>query len=148
MAWLPRRAVVVPIDFSDDSLATLATAKEMVDDLAHIHVIHVLPIWEPNEPGVVWEMVDEQSRLDHAAEALKKKMDEQGMAGVQIAVRFGDPGHEIAGYAEEIKAELIVASSHGRSGLTRLLIGSTAERVARLAHCPVLILKKLKKKAD
>jgi nucleotide-binding universal stress UspA family protein len=141
MTWLPRRAIVVPIDFSDDSLATLHVAKEMVDDLAHLHVVHVLPIWEPNEPGVVWEMVDEQSRLDHATDALKKKIDEQGMAGVQMAVRFGDPGHEITAYAEEVKAELIVVSSHGRSGLTRLLIGSTAERIARLAHCPVLMLK-------
>jgi nucleotide-binding universal stress UspA family protein len=142
MAWLPRRAIVVPIDFSEDSLATLHVAKEMADDIAHLHVVHVLQIWEPNEPGVIWEMVDEQSRLDHATEALTKEIAEQGLAGVQIVIRFGDPGHEIAAYAEEIKAELIVVSSHGRSGLTRLLIGSTAERVARLAHCPVLMLKK------
>ena len=142
MAWLPRRAVVVPVDFSDDSLASLQVAKDMVDDLAHLHVLHVLPIWEPNEPGVIWEMVDEQSRADHATEALKKKIAELGLVGAQVIVHFGDPGHEIADYAQEIKAELIVVSSHGRSGLTRLLIGSTAERVARLAHCPVLMLKK------
>ena len=141
MAWLPRRAVVVPIDFSDDSLASLQVAKELVADLAHLHVLHVLPIWEPNEPGVVWEMVDEQSRAEHATDALKKKIAEQGLADTQAIVRFGDPGHEIADYAREIEAGLIVVSSHGRSGLTRLLIGSTAERVARLAHCPVLMLK-------
>ena len=142
MAWLPRRAIVVPIDFSDDSLATLQAAKEMVDDLAHLHVLHILTVWEPNEPGVIWEMVDEQSRADQAADELEKKIAEQGMSGVQVVVRFGDPGHEIAGYAEEIDADLIVVSSHGRRGLTRLLIGSTAERVSRLAHCPVLMLKR------
>jgi nucleotide-binding universal stress UspA family protein len=142
MSWLPRRAVVVPIDFSDDSLAALETAKELVDDLGHLHVIHVLAIWEPNEPGVIWETVDERSRAEHATEALRKKVAELGLEGVQVVVRFGDAGHEIVDYAEEVKAELIVVSSHGRSGLTRLLIGSTAERIARLAHCPVLMLKK------
>jgi nucleotide-binding universal stress UspA family protein len=142
MVWLPRHAVVVPIDFSDDSLAGLHIAKEMVDDLAHLHVLHVLPIWEPNEPGVIWETVDEQDRMRHATDALNRKIAELGLSGVQVIVRFGDPGHEIADYAQEIDAELIVVSSHGRRGLTRLLIGSTAERVARLAHCPVLMLKK------
>jgi nucleotide-binding universal stress UspA family protein len=142
MAWLPRRAVVVPIDFSDDSLAALEIARDLVDDLAHLHVLHVLPIWEPNEPGVIWDTVDEPSRAQHATEALRRKIDELGLAGAQIVVHFGDPGHEIADYSQEIQAELIVVSSHGRSGLTRLLIGSTAERVARLAHCPVLVLKR------
>jgi nucleotide-binding universal stress UspA family protein len=56
-------------------------------------------------------------------------------------VRFGDPGREIAAHAEELHAELIVMPSHGRTGLSRLFIGSVAERVVRLAHCPVLILK-------
>jgi nucleotide-binding universal stress UspA family protein len=142
MAWLPRRTVVVPIDFSDDSLTSLQIAKDLVDDLAHLHALHVLPICEPNEPGVVWEVVDEPSRAQHASEALRKKTDELGLTGVQIVVHFGDPGHEIADYAKEVNAELIVVSSHGRSGLTRLLIGSTAERAVRLAHCPVLVLKR------
>ena len=141
MAWLPRRAVVVPIDFSDNSLAALQVAKELVESLANLHVVHVLAIWEPNEPGIVWEMVDEQSRAAHAADALKKKIAEDGLADARTIVRFGDPGHEIADYAQEIAAELIVVSSRGRSGLSRLLIGSTAERVAKLAHCPVLMLK-------
>jgi nucleotide-binding universal stress UspA family protein len=142
MAWLPRRAVVVPIDFSDASLASLEVAKDLVDDLAHLHVVHILPIWEPNEPGVIWDTVNEQDRAEHATDALQKKVAELGLVGAQVIVRFGEPGHEIADYAQEIKAELIVVSSQGRSGLTRLLIGSTAERVARLAHCPVLMLKR------
>jgi nucleotide-binding universal stress UspA family protein len=142
MAWFPRRTVLVPVDFSEDSFASLEIAKDLVDDLAHLHVLHVLPIWEPNEPGVIWDAVDEPSRAQHANVALRKKIDELGLTGARVVVHFGDPGHEIADYAQEIQAELIVVSSHGRSGLTRLLIGSTAERVARLAHCPVLMLKR------
>ena len=60
---------------------------------------------------------------------------------VDFQVRFGDPGREIAAFAEKLHAELIVMPSHGRTGLSRSLIGSVAERVVRLAHCPVLILK-------
>jgi nucleotide-binding universal stress UspA family protein len=56
-------------------------------------------------------------------------------------VAFGDPGQRITAYAEEVGADVIVMPSHGRTGLKRLLLGSVAERVLRLAHCPVLVLK-------
>jgi nucleotide-binding universal stress UspA family protein len=47
----------------------------------------------------------------------------------------------IAKNAETTDADLIVLTSHGRTGLKRVLLGSVAERVVRLAHCPVLIVK-------
>ena len=141
MSWLPRKTIVVPIDFSDDSFAALDTARELVDDPAHLHVIHVLPLLEANDPGVIWYNIDDEGRSQHAEEALQKALHQRGHEGLQVIIRFGDPGHEIATYAEQVGAGLVVVSSHGRSGLTRLLIGSVAERVVRLAHCPVLVLK-------
>ena len=51
------------------------------------------------------------------------------------------PATEIAKYAEEHHTDLIVLPSHGRTGLARLMIGSVAERVVRLAHCPVLVIR-------
>ena len=77
-----------------------------------------------------------------AEEALAKVLAEAGHENVKITVRFGDPGHEIAHYAEEISADLVAIPSRGRSGFTRILLGSVTERVVRLAHCPVLVLKK------
>ena len=142
MKWLPRRTVVVPIDFSDDSLAAMDTAREMVEDLADLHAVHVLPVLEPNDPGVIWYNIDDASRSRHAGEALRKELVGRGHEGMEVAVRFGDPGHEIARYAEEVAAGLIVVSRHGQSGLKQILIGSVTERVVRLAHCPVLVLKK------
>ena len=142
MKWLPRKTVVVPIDFSDDSLAAMDTAREMVDDLADLHAVHVLPVLEPNDPGVIWYNIDDASRSRHAGEALRKELATRGHEGMEVAVRFGDPGHEIARYAEEVGAGLIVVSRHGQSGLKQILIGSVTERVVRLAHCPVLVLKK------
>jgi len=142
MSWLPRETVVVPIDFSEDSFAALATASELVTDPNHLHLIHVLPELEPADPGVIWHTIDDQGRTKHAADALQREIDARGVRVGQSVIRIGDAGHEIAQYAEEVAAGLVVLSSHGRSGLRRLLLGSVADRVVRLAHCAVLVLKK------
>ena len=143
MNWLPRHVVIVPVDFSEDSFAALATARELADDPAHVHVIHVLPPLEPADPGVIWATVDDESRTRHATAALQKELAERDCdVGTQTAIRFGDPGHEITRYAQQTDAGLVIISSHGQTALQHLLIGSVAERVVRLAHCPVLVLKK------
>ncbi len=142
MNWLPHKTVVVPIDFSDDSFAAMNVAREMVDEPSDLHVVHVLPVLEPNDPGVIWYNIDDEDRKKHAAEALQKELAKRGHDAVQVVVRFGNPGHEIAQYAKDADVGLVVLSSHGQSGLKHLLIGSVAERIVRQAHCPVLVLKK------
>ena len=62
-------------------------------------------------------------------------------AGVVREVLVGDPGTVCADRAESLKADLIVLPSHGRSGISRLLLGSVTERIVRLATRPVLVLK-------
>jgi nucleotide-binding universal stress UspA family protein len=141
MAWLPKRNVVAPVDFSAQSFAAVDQALELVASPADLHLIHVLPVVIPADPGVVWTAIDDDSRRRHARLALEERLSDAKYQGVQLQVELGDPGHEIADYAQRIGADLIVVSSHGRTGLTRLLIGSVAERVVRLAHCPVLVLK-------
>jgi universal stress protein A len=59
----------------------------------------------------------------------------------KILVRTGSPFHEITEAARTLKVDLIIIATHGRSGLTRALLGSTAERVVRHATCPVLVLR-------
>jgi nucleotide-binding universal stress UspA family protein len=142
MSWLPRKTIVVPIDFSDDSFMVLGISQELVEHTQQLHLIHVLPIITPNDPGVIWEMIDDKSRAVHAEEALRAKLTKLGIQDSQIIIRFGDPGHQIVDYAQEIQADLIALSSRGQTGLTRLLMGSVAEKVVHLAHCPVLVLKK------
>jgi nucleotide-binding universal stress UspA family protein len=136
MSILSPSCVLAPVDFSDESMAAVAEARAMVDDPAKLHVIHVLTVMNVAEPGIIWDTIDDASRIEHATEALREKF-----ADATIDVEIGDPAHEIADYAEKISAELVVLPSHGRNALTRFLIGSTAERVVRLAHCPVLVLK-------
>jgi nucleotide-binding universal stress UspA family protein len=55
-------------------------------------------------------------------------------------VRIGRPAEEIVAAANESKSDLIVLSTRGLTGLDRFLIGSVAERVARLAPCPVYLM--------
>lgn len=141
MGWLPKKCVVVPFDFSEQSDPALESAGVFVADVADLHVIHVLPTIELAEPGVIWETIDDEARGRHAEGAFRERFAQTPFEKIDFHVRFGDPGRQIAAYAEELHAELIVMPSHGRTGLSRLFIGSVAERVVRLAHCPVLILK-------
>jgi nucleotide-binding universal stress UspA family protein len=133
--------VVVPVDLSAASLRAVETAMQLVEIPAHVRIVHVLPVLAAAEPGVIWDTVDDAGRSQHAARAVRERLLQAGFEGLDVSVVVGDPGHEIADFAEQVGADLIVLPSHGRTGLTRLLIGSVAERVVRLAHCPVLVLR-------
>ena len=141
MSWLPKNKVLVPVDFSDMSLHAVEEALKLVATPASLHVIHVLPALTPTEPGVIWNTVDDASRETHARAVMDERFAGDKYAGMGKHIAFGDPGHEIANFAQDNGVELIVVPSHGRTGLSRMLIGSTAERIVRLAHCPVLVLR-------
>ena len=141
MGWLPKKKVIVPFDFSENSLAAVDTALQMVADPSHVTVANVLQDLSPLEPSEVWNTIDTATRLRHVGAALRERLSDSRYSKVHIDISVGDPGHEIADLAEREHADLIVLPSHGRRGLTRLLIGSVAERIVRLAHCPVLVLR-------
>jgi nucleotide-binding universal stress UspA family protein len=142
MSYFPKRLVIVPVDFSPESLAAVDVGLSLVDSPAHLHVVHVLIDIMPLEAGEVWGVIDPQARIDQIQKLLREKLTDSRYSGVHTAVLMGEPAHGIANYAQEKHADLIVIPSHGRTGITRLLIGSVAERVVRLAHCPVLVLRK------
>ncbi len=141
MSWLPKNKVIVPVDFSDESLAAIGTALQLVAVPSQLTVVHVLQEISPLEPTEGWQPIDSVSRVRHVTGALRDRLKEAGHQDLPLEVLVGDPGHEIADLAARENAELIVLPSHGRTGLRRLLIGSVAERVVRLAHCPVLVLR-------
>lgn len=142
MAYFPKNTVIVPVDFSAESIAAIDVGLQLVDEPKQLHVVHVIIDITPLEAGEVWGVIDPQARVQQVEKLLKEKLAGDKYKGVQLAVLLGEPAHGIANYAEEKKAQLIVIPSHGRTGITRLLIGSVAERVVRLAHCPVLVLRK------
>jgi nucleotide-binding universal stress UspA family protein len=134
-------SAIVPIDFSVQSFSAVDTALEIVARPAHVTALHILPVLNPTEFGGTWEEARDSVRQTNMENALRDEFSKDKYKDLQFAVSFGDPGSEIAKYAEEHDAELVVIPSHGRTGMKHLLMGSVAERVCRLAHCPVLVLK-------
>ena len=139
--WLPKDKVVVPIDFSELSLGAVDTALALVGNATHLWLVHVIPPPIDYEVGVIPASMDFEGAANRYRLTIAERFAAAPYKGHNTEIRIGDPGHEIVDVAETIKADLIVMPSHGRSGITRLLIGSVAERVVRLAHCPVLVLK-------
>src|SRR5690554_3910384 len=90
MDYFPKKAVLVPFDFSDGSVEALDVALKTVASPADIHVLHVLPEMQVNEPGMVWGRVDDESRKKHAEEAIRKRLSAPQYEGLQVAVTVGD----------------------------------------------------------
>jgi len=142
--------ILVPTDFSDASaLATQAAAvlAERLDckvTLVHVHDPDGLRApaqmsWSPERLGTVEAEV---KKIAHA-DLEKVAADHFGEVG-EVSVELLDdesPSRAICRRAEEIGADLIVISTHGRAGLKHLLIGSVAERVVRHSPVPVLTLR-------
>lgn len=142
MSLLSGKAVVVPWDFSQLSHQALRKALSLTGDASLIHVVHVTQFPPVMEPGMVWGTLDEESIMKQCHASFQKVQQEHAdYNGVHFTTLLGDPGLTVADFAKEKNAELIVISSHGHSGLSRLLLGSVAERVVRLSHCPVLVLR-------
>jgi nucleotide-binding universal stress UspA family protein len=142
MSWLPRKTAVVPVDFSDSSADAVAAALQMVARPADLHVVHVLLPLDYMSPGVVFESLNDPTRIEAAEKYCAEFVNKHGAAGVKAVVRLGDPGLEITEYATSVKADLIVVPSHGYHGVKRFVLGSVAERVIRHADCPVLVLRR------
>jgi nucleotide-binding universal stress UspA family protein len=156
-AWtLHKRRVLVPFDFSEASRKALHVAQTFVPDVGTptggticvIHVITPPPITAPGR--LLRGPFDEERAIAQGFTALREALaDAQSGPGGHAAkaefeaiVRVApNPAEEIVAFAERERTELIVISSHARKGFDRWLIGSTAERVVRLAPCPVLVLR-------
>ena len=141
MNWFEGKKAVVPIDFGDQSKQAIDTALDIIFRPSDIHVVHVCPDQTAATPEEIWIDIDEEQRRTDLEALYRKQFGEEKYHAVPFAVLFGDPGTEIVGHAEKIGADVIIIPSHGRSGISRLLLGSVAERVLRLAHCPVLVLR-------
>ena len=142
MSWLPKKSVVVPVDFSGESRQAIEAALEMVDLPEHVHAVHVMFPLDIVAPGVVWGGVEEADREKATRKHAQEFLEKHNMTGVTILTRVGDPGTEIADYAESIDADLVIIPSHGYHGFKRALLGSVTERVIRHVDCPVLVLRR------
>jgi universal stress protein A len=133
---------VVPTDFSDQSLKALDYAIDFtrsLDEGAEIVLVHVVePISHTRFiPDV--SVLLEQQRAEAAEKiAVWEKRTRQRHRKCRSEVHFGVPYEAIADAAKKSKADLIIIATHGHTGLAHLFLGSVAERVVRIAKCPVL----------
>ncbi len=137
------RQILVPTDFSEPAEKALrysnAIAKQFGAKITLLHVIQLAIVAE--EFGYV--TIDDRDWVKAAQDRLRS-LGSRTMPGDQLAdtiVERGVPFDVITATAESIKADLIVISTHGYTGLKHVLMGSTAERVVRYARCPVLVLR-------
>lgn len=133
--------VVIPVDMSAESLAAVDVALQIAASANRIHVLRILHEPHSSHPDALVEAIDHSKWRNAAIKELQASLADEKYADLKLCVEFGDPGHRIAEHADAIRAQLIVMPSHGRRGIKRLLVGSVAERVTRLSHCPVLVLR-------
>jgi nucleotide-binding universal stress UspA family protein len=139
--WFANKKILVPVDFSEESIKAVGDALEMADSPERVHVVHVAPDLDVTTPGVVWESISEDVQRENVEASFRKTFADDKYQGITYHVAFGDAGRGIVEHAEQSDADVIVMPSHGRTGFRRLLIGSVAERVLRLAHLPVVVLR-------
>jgi nucleotide-binding universal stress UspA family protein len=139
----PQR-LLVPVDFSDSSVRALRHAVDLAAESGgSLTIVHVVPA----DYGLLGIGREESRDLDkslqrqgaHRLRALADAHVRQNVPA-DLEVRRGRPAEEIVAAATESKCDLIVLSTHGHTGLDRYLIGSVADRVARLSPCPVLLM--------
>ena len=131
--------ILVPIDFSQDSFNALDETLNFIKDPNKITVINVLLPLEAVDPGGIWSTLDNNTREQNVQNSFYERYPKSLVDNLKLVIRVGNPSIEIVDYAKKNIIDLIVIASHGRTGLNRFLLGSVAEKVVRLAQCPVLV---------
>ena len=141
--------ILAATDFSEGSRIALRYAGMLRRQTgATLHVLHVVE--DPTTTGV-WpdvylaELPDLRAELVAFAKAsLTAETRRLRLSGVTTEVGVGPTAQVIAAMAEHHRSDLIVMGTHGRTGLSHVWLGSVAERVMRLAPCPVLTVRAMR----
>jgi nucleotide-binding universal stress UspA family protein len=162
MADSLRFVMVVGVDFSDQSDLALRRAFELglEQRACEIHAVHVVRSFEsgvqlelPTNLGLTTVSLAEAA--DHLKEHLERRIADFAQAvtppertnaieRIVSHVRLDAPAEQIAQLAADLEADLVVVGTHGRRGLSRMVMGSVAEGAVRLAPCPVLVVREKK----
>jgi universal stress protein A len=141
---LPRN-VLVPVDLDDSSAQVLDYAVALATKLgATLHALHVVPwplLGAEIPIGVTETAMDDIMRGKREAFDQLVAAHTAELALGSTLLKTGDARTAILAAAAELGADLIVMGTHGRRGVSRLVLGSVAESVARTAPCPVLLVR-------
>jgi len=140
------RRIVAASDLSEDSDRGLQTAAALAEAAgAELHVAHciqqpVFPYWEGAVSTEAYDSWEKSARTDLEWQVRRVLGDEAKVAGLEV--RMGEPAHAISETAEALKADLIVLGPHEPRALFDDLLGTTADRLMRLASIPCLVASK------
>ena len=142
------RKILAPTDFSPHAETAVRYACSLAERLgSELHLLHVLsevvpvspdPMFTPVMPPDYYRESEEQSR-----ETLGRSLDPSWGEPpiVRTAVVWSSSVEGIVDYARDHEVDLVVIATHGRTGLSHVLLGSVAERIVREAPCPVLTIR-------
>jgi nucleotide-binding universal stress UspA family protein len=140
------KTILVPSDFSECSDEAVRYGLELARRFdARVHLLHVVqdPVTQPwaaeGFSVPLFEAVDEWRK--QAETRLRRAVPVEDRDRVTVACVVATPYAEILDYAAANDVDLIVMGTHGRGGVSHLLLGSIAERVVRRAPCPVLTVR-------
>ncbi|MCF8142339.1 MAG: universal stress protein [Deltaproteobacteria bacterium] len=146
---LPLKKILCPTDFSDPSFEALEVATELAlhfsSELIVIHVVAPIPViaTEYRSPAAFnvqeYQKVMEASSMKVLEEQIGKRIPER--VSTRRILSSGDPADQIVNTAENENVDVIVIATRGQTGLKRLVFGSVAEKVVRLARRPVLSIR-------
>lgn len=137
--------IVCPTDFSATAARAIELATQMAKAFgAELVLLHVVPALNYPTRGLSIAGAFPQLEQELHARAKERLQElETALQGVTVRheLRDGDPYEQILACARDGKADLIVIGTHGHTGIKHALLGSTAERVVRLAECPVMTVR-------
>jgi nucleotide-binding universal stress UspA family protein len=143
--------ILVPTDGSETSRFAVDNAVDIASKYgATVHALYVVDV-DATSYGLGTEQVDRirQGHLDEMPEVKEDADEATGYVaevaeehGIEVEehLRVGEPARAIRKFVDENDIDMIVMGSHGRSGLSRVILGSVAEKVLRRTHLPVLVV--------
>lgn len=140
----PVRRLLVPTDFSSDAEAAVDAALRLAGPIAEEMKIILLHVWRLPVILSPWATLPMESLERGAAEDARRRLEDAAQSliarGFEVEIRQcqGDPADVIDREAAELDVDLVAMGTHGRSGLSRVFLGSVAERTLPTAPCPVL----------
>jgi nucleotide-binding universal stress UspA family protein len=144
------KKILVPTDFGEAADAALSYARALARNFgSSIDVLHVAEdVATRMFAGEMYVTVPSTTLQKDVEDAARKQLDErlidndpEPLRVQPIVVTSNNPAASIVDYAKETGIDLIVMGTHGRGPMAHLLMGSVAERVVRLAPCPVLVVR-------
>ncbi len=143
------KKILVPLDTSSLAECTIAHVKAIargleVPQVVLLSVLSQVKQWWMDDGTIPdeWLRENEAKAIDYVKSYLAKMTDSLNVDGIttEIVVVSGEPAEVILDYVKQNPVDLIVMSTHGRTGVTRWLLGGVADRVIRYSVVPVLVI--------